>query len=79
MNYVGALGEYCALITLTAEREHRELCYIARKKSALTESVVRFYIYIGLQLLESKKVVERSLEQDRLCRLCGMYSHCSKV
>jgi hypothetical protein len=46
MNYDGTLGEYCGLFTLTAEREHHEHCYIARKKSALTESVVRFYIDI---------------------------------
>jgi hypothetical protein len=42
-------GEYCALITLAAEREHHEHCYIARKKSALTEGVVRFNICFKIQ------------------------------
>jgi hypothetical protein len=53
MNYDGTLGEYCALITLTAESERHEYCYIAHKKSALTESVVRFNIFIDIQVYSS--------------------------
>jgi hypothetical protein len=80
MNYDGTLGEYCGLITLTAECEHHEHCCIARKKSALTESVVRFYVDIqAYSSWNPKKLVERYLEQDRLCRFYGMYSHYSKV
>jgi hypothetical protein len=50
MNCDGTLGE---LITFTAVRGHHEHCYIARKKSALTETFVRFNIYIVIQAYSS--------------------------
>jgi len=42
-----------ALIALIAEREHHERCYISRKKSAVTESVVRFNVYVDIQAYSS--------------------------